>query len=94
MLAFMALPTIVSIADDSLEALDKSYKEASLALGANQVETKIGELPVIIRTVSVSPIILPNPNIIPANIPGKAAGRRTLKIVSTWLAPRAREASL
>ena len=39
MLAFMALPTIVSIADDSLEALDKSYKEASLALGANQVET-------------------------------------------------------
>lgn len=39
MLAFMAIPTIVSISDDSLEALDKSYKEASLALGANQVET-------------------------------------------------------
>ncbi|WP_349763165.1 phosphate ABC transporter permease subunit PstC [Fusobacterium sp. SYSU M8D902] len=39
MLAFMAIPTIVSIADDSLEALDKSYKEASLALGANSVET-------------------------------------------------------
>lgn len=39
MLAFMALPTIVSIADDSLEALDKSYKEASLALGATKWET-------------------------------------------------------
>lgn len=39
MLAFMAIPTIVSIADDSLEALDKSYKEASLALGANHLET-------------------------------------------------------
>ncbi|MFR8990309.1 MAG: phosphate ABC transporter permease subunit PstC [Fusobacterium sp.] len=39
MLAFMAIPTIVSIADDSLNALDKSYKEASLALGANKVET-------------------------------------------------------
>lgn len=39
MLAFMALPTIISIADDSLEALDKSYKEASLALGANRIET-------------------------------------------------------
>ena len=38
MLAFMAIPTIVSIADDSLNALDKSYKEASLALGANKVE--------------------------------------------------------
>lgn len=39
MLAFMAIPTIVSIADDSLNALDESYKEASLALGANKVET-------------------------------------------------------
>lgn len=39
MLAFMAIPTIVSIADDSLNTLDKSYKEASLALGANKVET-------------------------------------------------------
>lgn len=39
MLAFMAIPTIVSIADDSLAALDKSYKEASLALGANKLET-------------------------------------------------------
>ncbi|WP_302820937.1 phosphate ABC transporter permease subunit PstC [Fusobacterium ulcerans] len=39
MLAFMAIPTIVSIADDSLNALDKSYKEASLALGANKIET-------------------------------------------------------
>ena len=35
----MAIPTIVSIADDSLNALDKSYKEASLALGANKIET-------------------------------------------------------
>ncbi|WP_410208557.1 phosphate ABC transporter permease subunit PstC [Fusobacterium sp.] len=39
MLAFMAIPTIVSIADDSLTALDISYKEASLALGANKIET-------------------------------------------------------
>ena len=39
MLAFMAIPTIVSIADDSLTALDSSYKEASLALGANKIET-------------------------------------------------------
>ena len=41
MLAFMAIPTIVSISDDAIRALDKSYKEASLALGANKLETII-----------------------------------------------------
>lgn len=41
MLAFMAIPTIVSIADDAIRALDKSYSEASLALGANKLETTI-----------------------------------------------------
>lgn len=44
MLAFMAIPTIVSITDDSLSTLDKSYKEASLALGANKIETIINVL--------------------------------------------------
>lgn len=39
MLTFMALPTIVSFTDDALKALDKSYKEASYALGANKLET-------------------------------------------------------
>lgn len=38
-LAFMAIPTMVSMADDSIRALDKSYKEASLSLGANKLET-------------------------------------------------------
>lgn len=41
MLAFMSIPTIVSISDDAIRALDKSYKEASLALGANKLETII-----------------------------------------------------
>ena len=36
MLAFMAMPTIVSIAEDSLNAVPKRYKEAALALGATQ----------------------------------------------------------
>ncbi len=40
-LAFMAIPTIVSFSDDALESLDSSYKEASFALGANKLETLI-----------------------------------------------------
>ena len=34
MLAFMAIPTIVSIAEDALYSIPKSYKEGALALGA------------------------------------------------------------
>ena len=36
MLAFMAMPTIVSIAEDALNAVPRRYKEAALALGATQ----------------------------------------------------------
>ncbi|OGS23806.1 MAG: phosphate ABC transporter permease subunit PstC [Elusimicrobia bacterium RIFOXYB2_FULL_48_7] len=34
MLAFMAMPTIVSIAEDAITAVPRRYKEAALALGA------------------------------------------------------------
>ena len=36
MLAFMAMPTIVSIAEDALTAVPQKYKEAALALGATR----------------------------------------------------------
>jgi phosphate transport system permease protein len=36
MLAFMAMPTIVSIAEDALTAVPHKYKEAALALGATR----------------------------------------------------------
>ena len=36
MLAFMAMPTIVSIAEDALYSVPKSYKEGALALGATR----------------------------------------------------------
>ena len=38
LLSFMAIPTMVSISDDAIRALDPSYKEASLAMGANKLE--------------------------------------------------------
>lgn len=40
-LAFMSMPTMISIADDSIRSLDKSYKQASLALGASKMQTII-----------------------------------------------------
>lgn len=36
MLAFMAMPTIVSIAEDALNAVPKTYKDAGYALGATK----------------------------------------------------------
>lgn len=39
MLAFMAMPTIVSIAEDALYSVPKSYKAGALALGATHWQT-------------------------------------------------------
>ncbi|MBU1726636.1 MAG: phosphate ABC transporter permease subunit PstC [Candidatus Omnitrophica bacterium] len=39
MLAFMAMPTIVSIAEDALYSVPKNYKEGALALGATEWQT-------------------------------------------------------
>ncbi|MDD3927097.1 MAG: phosphate ABC transporter permease subunit PstC [bacterium] len=39
MLAFMALPTIISISEDAISAVPREYREASLALGATQWQT-------------------------------------------------------
>ena len=39
MLAFMAMPTIVSIIEDALSSVPKSYKEGALALGATELQT-------------------------------------------------------
>lgn len=39
MLAIMSLPTIVSIAEDSLKSVPKDYREAAYALGASRWET-------------------------------------------------------
>lgn len=39
MLGIMALPTIVSLAEDAITAVPKSFRDASLALGGNRLET-------------------------------------------------------
>jgi len=41
LLAIMALPTIISISEDSLNAVPRTYAEASLALGASRWQTLV-----------------------------------------------------
>lgn len=58
MLGIMALPTVVSLAEDAITAVPKDFRDASLALGANRLETM---LRVILPTASsgiVTAIIL------------------------------------
>ena len=38
-LAYMSLPTLISIAEDALDAVPKSYRDAGLAMGATQWQT-------------------------------------------------------
>ena len=39
MLGYMALPTIISVAEDALDAVPRSYRDAALALGATEWQT-------------------------------------------------------
>ena len=39
LLALMSVPTIFTLAEDALNNVPKSYKEASLALGATRIQT-------------------------------------------------------
>jgi len=39
LLAYMALPTIISVAEDALDAVPKSYRDGSLAMGATHWQT-------------------------------------------------------
>ena len=39
LLAYMALPTIISIAEDAMDAVPKSYRDAAYALGATEWQT-------------------------------------------------------
>jgi phosphate transport system permease protein len=38
-LAYMSLPTIISVAEDALDAVPRSYRDAGLAMGATQWQT-------------------------------------------------------
>ena len=39
LLAFMAIPTILSVSEDAIRAVPKSYREAALAMGASRWQT-------------------------------------------------------
>lgn len=57
-LAIMILPTIVSISENAISSVPREYKEASLALGANQEETITKILVPAAKSGIISSVIL------------------------------------
>lgn len=57
-LAIMILPTIVSISENSISAVPSEFKEASLALGANKMETTMRILIPAAKSGILSSVIL------------------------------------
>lgn len=57
-LAIMILPTIVSMSENAIRAVPRYYKEASLALGANKVETILKVVIPAARSGIVASVIL------------------------------------
>jgi len=58
LLAFISIPTIVSIAEDALYAVPQSYREAAIALGATQWETIWGVTLPAARTGVLTAVML------------------------------------
>jgi phosphate transport system permease protein len=52
MLGYMALPTIISVAEDALDAVPRSYRDAALALGATHWQT-------IWRPLTLNSLLMP-----------------------------------
>ncbi len=57
-LAIMILPTIVSISENAITAVPREYREASLALGANKMETIVRVIIPAARSGVIASIIL------------------------------------
>ncbi len=57
-LAIMILPTIVSISENSIKAVPREFREASLALGANKMETIVRVIIPAAKSGIIASIIL------------------------------------
>ncbi len=58
LLGIMALPTVISVSEDAIHSVPKSYREASLAMGASRWETTIKVIvPAAISGISAAVIL-------------------------------------
>lgn len=87
LLALMALPTIVSMAEDALTAVPRSYRDASLALGADRWQTLVRvSLPAALSGI-VAAVMLGLGRAIGETMTVLMATGNALQMPNSWLDP-------
>jgi len=87
MLAFMSLPTIISISEDAINAVPNRFRYASIALGATKWETTMG---VVVPTASsgmVAAVMLGLGRIVGETMTVLMVTGNSPRMVFSWLQP-------
>lgn len=87
MLAFMALPTIISISEDAINAVPKRLRHASLALGATKWETTIKTVVPTASSGIIAAVLLGLGRIVGETMAVLMITGNSPRIVFSWLQP-------
>jgi phosphate transport system permease protein len=87
MLAFMALPTIISISEDAISAVPKGLRHASLALGATKWETTIKTVVPTASSGIIAAVLLGLGRIVGETMAVLMITGNSPRIVFSWLQP-------
>lgn len=87
MLAFMALPTIISISEDAINAVPKRLRHASLALGATKWETTIKTVVPTASSGIIAAVLLGLGRVVGETMAVLMITGNSPRIVFSWLQP-------
>jgi len=87
MLAFMSLPTIISISEDAINAVPNRYRYASIALGATKWETTISVVVPSASSGMVAAVMLGLGRIVGETMTVLMVTGNSPRIVFSWLQP-------
>lgn len=87
MLAFMALPTIISISEDAINAVPKRLRHASLALGATKWETTVKTVVPTASSGIIAAVLLGLGRIVGETMAVLMITGNSPRIVFSWLQP-------
>jgi len=87
MLAFMSLPTIISISEDAINAVPIKYRHASLALGATKWETTYKVIIPAAKSGIVASVMLGLGRIVGETMTVLMVTGNSPRIVFSWLQP-------
>lgn len=87
MLAFMSLPTIISISEDAINAVSDRYRHASIALGATKWETTIRTVVPAASSGMMAAVMLGLGRIVGETMTVLMVTGNSPRIVFSWLQP-------